>query len=257
MGISPREQPLLGGNVTPGVVRVGNTVRRPTGPWSASVHALLVHLNTVGFEGAPRSYGFDEQGRHVLEYIEGEVPTTFPPAGQSAAMRRIGAMMRDFHDASAEFVPPADARWNVVIPADVVDLVVHHDLAPWNLVCGKRRWVFIDWDTAAPGSRLWDLAYAAHAFAPLAPSTPAETAAHRISELAEAYGLDDTGRRDLTDLLDRRIMSMYELLRDGHRDGVQPWARLWSEGHGDLWLADAEYVHRHLDVIRGILVPGT
>jgi hypothetical protein len=30
------------------------------------------------------------------------------------------------------------------------------------------RWVFIDWDGAGPGSRLWDLAYAAHGFVPLA-----------------------------------------------------------------------------------------
>ncbi len=24
--------------------------------------------------------------------------------------------------------------------------------------------------------------------------------------------------------------------------GVQPWSRLWNEGHGRVWLADAIYV---------------
>ncbi len=24
--------------------------------------------------------------------------------------------------------------------------------------------------------------------------------------------------------------------------GVQPWTRLWEEGHGRAWLADAEYI---------------
>jgi hypothetical protein len=24
--------------------------------------------------------------------------------------------------------------------------------------------------------------------------------------------------------------------------GTQPWARLWQEGHGDIWQADAGYI---------------
>ena len=52
--------PLLGGNVSLGLVRVGDTVRRPSGPWSLSVRHFMSHLNNVGFEGAPRSFGFDE-----------------------------------------------------------------------------------------------------------------------------------------------------------------------------------------------------
>jgi hypothetical protein len=59
-GVGEPEVPLAGGNVSAGVVRVGDTVRRPTGPWSPAVHALLVHLHEVGFDGAPRSMGFDE-----------------------------------------------------------------------------------------------------------------------------------------------------------------------------------------------------
>ena len=31
----------------------------------------------------------------------------------------------------------------------------------WNLVRDRDRWVFIDWDGARPGSRLWDLACSA------------------------------------------------------------------------------------------------
>ena len=67
------EVPLTGGNVTVGLVRVGDTVRRPAGPWTPAVHALLVHLHDVGFDGAPRSLGLDERGRHVVEWIDGAV----------------------------------------------------------------------------------------------------------------------------------------------------------------------------------------
>jgi Ser/Thr protein kinase RdoA (MazF antagonist) len=133
-------------------------------------------------------------------------------------------------------------------------LVIHHDLAPWNLVCGGSRWVFIDWDNAGPGSRLWDLAYAAHGFVPLEPVTPPATAAGRLRALAAGCRLDEQGRRELAELLHRRIMSMYELLRDGHSSGAQPWHRLWSEGHGDAWLGNADYVQRHHDVLRDALV---
>ena len=153
-----------------------------------------------------------------------------------------------------EYRPPADARWNVVIEPDARDLVVHHDLAPWNLVCGPRRWAFIDWDGAGPGSRLWDLAYAAHGFGGLTPATPVTAAARRLAALADGYRLDARGRASLTDLLVARIMSMYDLLREGHRTGAQPWARLWAQGHGATWLANAEYTSGHIDAFRDALV---
>lgn len=253
MDSHPEEEPLAGGNVGTGMVRVGNTVRRPAGFWSASVDALLCHLNEVGYEAAPRSLGFDDLGRHVVEYVEGEVANPVELGDQLPAARRVGALIRDFHDASAEFVSPPDARWNVVVTPDDEDLVIHHDLAPWNLVCGPKRWVFIDWDNAGPGSRLWDLAYAAHGFVPLQPATPAEVAADRLSALADGYRLDEAGRRRLADMLVRRILSMYDLLLQGHESGSQPWARLWDDGHGDVWLADARYTERHIDELRDAL----
>lgn len=133
----------------------------------------------------------------------------------------------------------------------------HHDLAPWNLVLGDYRWVFIDWDNAGPGSRLWDLAYAAHGFIPLAPDTPSTSAVRRVAELADGYRLDERGRSDLADLLVPRIMSMYDLLDEGHRSGAQPWARLWSAGHGRIWLANAEYARRHHGELREALTHST
>jgi len=42
------EVPLLGGNFS-ATVRIGDTVHRRAGPWTAAVHALLTHLRQVGF----------------------------------------------------------------------------------------------------------------------------------------------------------------------------------------------------------------
>jgi len=49
-----REIPLAGGQQTPGVVRIGDTVRRPMGPNAPFDHELLRYLEEVGFDGAPR-----------------------------------------------------------------------------------------------------------------------------------------------------------------------------------------------------------
>jgi hypothetical protein len=75
------ETPLSGGNMSSGVVRVGDTVRRPAGPWTPAVHALLTHLYEAGFRGAPRPLGIDERGREVLTFIPG--PPAWPDQPQS------------------------------------------------------------------------------------------------------------------------------------------------------------------------------
>jgi hypothetical protein len=64
--VTGTEIPLAGGNMSGGVVRVGDTVRRPAGPWTPAVHALLTHLHAAGFRGAPLmtdAYGLTERER--------------------------------------------------------------------------------------------------------------------------------------------------------------------------------------------------
>ncbi|MBB5122959.1 phosphotransferase [Streptomyces eurocidicus] len=224
------EQPLSGGNISDGVVRVGDTVRRPAGPWTPAVHALLTHLHEVGFRAAPRPLGIDERGREVLTFVPGDViwPDRFALLEPSRRLARVARLVRGFHDAVEGFAPPADARWRTLVPAEGADIIAHHDLAPWNLVADGEQWAFIDWDTAAPGSRLWDVAYAVHGFVPLSadPARQRADAADRLRVFADAYGLDESERRRLVPLLGRRTRSMHDFLRDRSAVGDQPWTRL-------------------------------
>ncbi len=238
------EHVLRGGNVST-VVRVGDTVRRQAGPWSSAVDAVLLHLERAGFDGAPRALGYDQLGRQVLSYVEGTVDAS-PSDLATSRLAAVGRLVRDFHDAMETFVPPAGTAWQVAIPPDSRDLVCHHDIAPWNLVRAPGRLVLIDWDGAAPGSRLWDLAYAVHGFVPLSGVSPLDEVQEvaRLLALVDGYGLDGGDRTSLVELVAPRIGSMYELLRRGHEAGEQPWARLWSEGHGDYWYASARYAER-------------
>jgi hypothetical protein len=77
------------------------------------VHALLHHLERVGFGGAPRVIGFDEQGREVLTFLDGVVATRpWPPLLRTeAGLNGMAALLRAYHQAVASYVPPESARW--------------------------------------------------------------------------------------------------------------------------------------------------
>jgi Ser/Thr protein kinase RdoA (MazF antagonist) len=241
----PKHQLLSGGNVADQVVRVGMTVRKPVTSATSSIESFLEHLHNEGFAGAPRTLGRDKQGRHILEYIPGST-VDVPNQLSNDELYRIGRLIRDLHNAAQSFVPPASAQWNVVIRPDSESMICHHDLAPWNLVRDGDRWVFIDWDGSGPGSSLWDLAYAAQSFVPLSHGgKPAEDAV-RLRFLVDGYGLDGTQRRRLPQMIADHTRAMYQLLEDGARTGLQPWARLYAVDQGKHWRQAADYVEHHL-----------
>jgi hypothetical protein len=151
------EEPLSGGfsNV---VVRKGHTVRRNCGPWTPAVHALLVHLHSVGFGYAPRALGIDDQGREILTFIDGK--TAWWPWPEvlltDAGLRVVARMVTRLAAAVENFVDPPDAVWHGGPRADPSFRIRHGDLAPWNTVWNETELVgLIDWDTAEPAPPLW------------------------------------------------------------------------------------------------------
>jgi hypothetical protein len=198
------EVPLTGGRTTPGTVRAGGTVRRPVRPWTATVHAVLRHLEDAGFDGAPRVLGVDERGREVLTHLDGEtVGDALPwPAwvASDGALVQVGAWLRRLHDATAGFVPPRDAVWFAGQGWRAGLVVGHHDAAPWNAVWRDGRLAgFVDWDTAGPSDPAFDLAWSALVWVPLlaegtawpVPARPVADRRRRLHLLLDAYGLGD------------------------------------------------------------------
>lgn len=238
---------LTGGNVANQVVRIGETVRKPSTDATSSIEAFLEHLHHVGFIAAPRTLGRDEQGRHVLEYIPGSTVDMSHPLWL-IELARIGRLIRELHTAAQSFLPSASAKWNVAIKPNSESLICHHDLAPWNLVRQGDRWVFIDWDGSGPGSPMWDLAYAAQSFVPLiAGGSPIQDAI-RLCALIDGYGLNEHDREELPQILVDRTKAMHRLLLDGARSGQQPWARLHAEGHAQHWERAAVYIEENLEI---------
>lgn len=144
------EHELVGGHLTAEVVRVGDTVRRTRGPHSDFVAALLGYLNDCGYRYAPRYLGVDEAGRDVLTYLP--CVTSDHPNQRTAGATAQGArMLRELHDLTAGH-PLAGGD----------ECVVHGDAGSNNVIFSEGAPVaFIDWDFAAPGRRLDDLAYLA------------------------------------------------------------------------------------------------
>ena len=153
-------------------------------------------------------------------------------------------MVRAIHDASARFVPPPDASWECAIAAPGAELVCHNDLAPWNLIVGER-WVFIDWDAAAPSTRLWDLAYAAQAFTLSRVDNPPALAAIDLAAFVDGYGADAALRTALPAAIEQRAEAMLTLLRSSYESGRKPWATMFIDGHGAHWSAAVEYARAH------------
>jgi aminoglycoside phosphotransferase (APT) family kinase protein len=250
------EIPLAGGDVTDGVVRVGDTVRRPRGPWSDSVAAYLVHLEQVGFDAAPRYLGVDAQGRDVLDFVEGDVPgqpVVEPWAATPDALTGVARLLRRLHDASAAFVAPDDALWfgddvQVELPADVLDeppaeIVSHFDVTPQNVVFRNGEPIaLIDFDLTRPGAKVRDVVNTAthwvQLFAPRdrQPAFADGDAHSRLAAFVDAYRLDADERARFCDVaIDGATRSWHRMQANAEQRGGG-WLRMWDEGVGDVIL---------------------
>lgn len=98
--MSENEVALAGGRTTAGVVRVGETIRRPPGSNAGFVRSLLRHLESAGFDGAPRYLGIDEIGRETYSYISGDVPNDLGNYSDDI-LQDAARLIRRYHDTTS------------------------------------------------------------------------------------------------------------------------------------------------------------
>lgn len=184
------ETPLEGGAVNE-VVRIGATVRRTPTERSDYVRDLLALFERHGWPGAPRLLATDERGREMFGYIEGRAAVTSEEraaARTDANLADVARLVRAFHDLT-HGTPLAGDH----------DVVCHNDLAPKNTVYAVdgddwRPLALVDWDLAAPGERVHDVAHLCWQYLDLGPEvTDVPEAARRIRLVCNAYGLDERG----------------------------------------------------------------
>jgi len=226
------EYPLPGGSVNT-VVRAGDTVRRR--PGGRFVHELLGFFERSGWGGAPKFLGLDEQGREILSFVEGYVPwqaaapapvtadtITTGTVKADASLVRVAELVREFHDLTAGTPLAGDAG-----------VVCHNDLAPNNTVYapdgpGLRPVAFIDWDLAAPGRRIHDVAHVCWQYLGLGPGAAAGPAARGIRLICDAYRLD--GRDEILDVIMWWQDRCWRGIQAGAEAGEEAMVRLRDDG---------------------------
>lgn len=262
---------LPGGDVTQGVVRIGQTVRRPRQVQSAAVAAYLCHLEDAGFEGAPRFLGTDTKGRDVLEHLSGATAGQPPEdwVADDGLMAPLGALVRRLHTASAGFQqPPGLPFFRDTMPdppeharlLDPPTIVGHNDVTPQNVIIRFGVPVgLVDFDLAGPTTPAREVANTALHWAPICdpadrPSALVDSDCLRRTRLiADGYQLGTEDRALLADVLVRSARVGWHRMRNLAGELGGGWARMWDEGVGEvirrreLWLiANGEELTRCL-----------
>ncbi|MBQ1011112.1 aminoglycoside phosphotransferase family protein [Micromonospora sp. M51] len=242
------EEMMPGGNMG-GAIRVGDTVRRAAAEWNPTVQRLLGHLRDRGLTWVPHPLGTDEYGRDTVSYLPGVVPQHPLPAWvwSREVLIDAGAHLAHLHQASLGF-DVSGAVWQSAVrqPAEVI---CHNDFAPYNMVFTDGRLSgVIDWDTASPGPRLWDVAYLAYRLVPLADPSNGDAIdsdlgerARRLRLLAASYG----SQLAPADVLPVAVARLHDLaaFTEARADQGQETVR----SHVELYRRDAAWITRHAD----------
>lgn len=249
------------------VTRIGDTVRRSRGPWSPAVHFLLQHLESREFRMAPRFLGIDTDGREVLTYIAGDSGFFSPDRvvphelWSDHILVEAASLLRQFHDATASLALPAGVEWEPSQrnPAPH-DVICHGDFAPYNCIFHHGHLVAaIDFDGASPGSRAWDLAYAAYTFVPLYDDgrclavglTEIPDRGRRLHLLCDAYGLED--RVGFVSSIERRVQAIVAMIQTNAAAGDARFQRKIDEGHIVDYVTDLGYLRQNRSVLQAAL----
>lgn len=237
------EEPLAGGVANAGaVVRVGDHVLRPSNPQTPAVHRFLRALRTTGFEGASLPVGIDADGRERLQFIEGDV--ALPPyplwAQSDEALGSIAVLMSRFHAASRQF-DAIGTEWSTEM-ADPVGgpLVGHNDVCLENVVFRRGLAVgLLDFDFAAPGRAVYDLAQFARMCVPIDDEVNAVRLGWRSADkparlrlVADHYGLDGRARAELFDTLSTSIERGGQFVQRRVESGDPNFIAMWNEMGG-------------------------
>ena len=237
------EEQLHGGIANAGqVVRVGPHVLRPSTPHSSSVHAFLRSVRAAGFDGVPAPVGIDPDGRERLEFIEGEVPVPpFPAWSQSdLALASTVRLLRGLHDAGGGF-DASGHQW----ATDLADprggtVMCHNDVELSNVVFRDGLAVaLIDFELAAPGRPVFDLAHLVRLCVPIEDEVdqerlgwvPADRPA-RLRLVADSYGLSPEGRAHLLAAIPEAMDRLDAAVRRRVDAGDANTLALWNEVGG-------------------------
>lgn len=229
------------------------TVTRPAGTHTPTVHSFLRHLRAKGLDCVPEPLSLDGE-TETLRFIEGESGGDgWKHQHDEQGLRSAARLLRRIHDASADWVPPDDAVF-AAPPVEGGKVLVNGDPGPWNFVWRDGEAVaLIDWDFLHRAPRLSDVAYALLWFAPIRddeaalewhhfPQVPDRRA--RVEAFLDEYGM--AADFDVTDAVVRRRRYTIEHVRFLADQGQEPQKTWIAEGSVEQEeLAEIEWIEKN------------
>ena len=236
--MADEEELLSGGVANAGAVtRVGDEVFRPWNDFTPSAHRFLRAVRDAGFEGVPRPLTAHEDGRERLSFIPGDVP--LPPypswAQTDETLASLATLMRQFHNAAEGVV--AEGGWS----SELADpqggpIICHNDVCLENVVFRNGGAIaFLDWDFAAPGRPVYDLAQMARMCVPVDDDVSASrlgwrkaNTPARLRLVSDVYGLGGKERAELLAVLDDSMRSGGRFVSQRVAAGDPNFTRMWE-----------------------------
>jgi len=240
-------EPLAGGVANAGAVtRKGAYVFRPADAHTPTMHALFLHLRSHGFHSAPEPINITN-GREKLGYIEGVVPHfPYPPwCTTDDTLTTVAAALRKYHNAASTFAIPADAQFCL----DLADpnggtILCHNDVRPENVVFRDGDVAgFLDFDFAAPGSILWDIARSLIVWIPIDVPELAHSyhfggldPFKRLKLFCDTYELPLSQRALLVDTIERCGIKCEAFVKSQVDAGKAAFVEMWNKhGIGEIY----------------------
>jgi Ser/Thr protein kinase RdoA (MazF antagonist) len=195
-----------------------------------------------------------------VSFIPGDVHVGWPGRmpewmyGEREALVGAAQLLRRYHDAVIGFEPPPQAHWRFVAPGPH-ELICHNDWAPFNAVFrGRIPVAMLDWDSAGPGTREWDVARSALSWVPLYRKAGLELDIERRSErfalFCEAYGLGDR-KRAIFDTLLVELPFFADAIQAAADGGDPGFAKLAGWGVPARLRAEASLLRQQRDALTG------
>jgi hypothetical protein len=203
-------------------------VRRPAGPWTPAVQALLKHLEDAGFDGAPAPRGVDDAEREIVTVMPGETLGDVLPwpawTHSDETLWQVAQWLREYHAVIADFRPPAGAVWRKGGSWEPGLIIGHNDAAPCNAVWSRaeeRITGFFGWEFAGPVTAEADLALTVFMWVPLSAREVATGEGftafgdrlRRLRLMLDAYGWRGDTTQIVREVRDRMSASIHDIRR--------------------------------------------
>lgn len=221
------------------VRRIGNTIHRPSYPWTETVNDFLMHLHRKGLPEIGVPLGVHTNGKSVYTYLPGKAALRPWSAilKRAKGLELLSDFLLRYQEAQRDYKLPQNITWYV--PEDCLQsgsIIRHGDFGPWNTLWQDQKLSgVIDWDFAEPGTALQDFAQLAWYTIPLRGESGWKEAGfeNRPDFKARLQTICKVGNFHLKDLLEAVIdlqnLEMDRLMTLG-AEGVFPWSIFYKRG---------------------------